>query len=135
MNALGGTIFAIESAAGIHHIEVDVGGVICTATVIGEALDARWVVGARVTLSFSELDVSLARDLTGLLSIRNVLAGTIRELEIGEVLARVRLDLALQSIDSVITRRSALRLGLAPGMRVDALIKANDMRILPEVAP
>lgn len=134
MNTLIGTIHALESAGGIHHIEVDVGGERCTATVTGDALDARWQPGTRVTLSFSELEVALARDLAGLISIRNVLPCTVTELEAGNVLARVRLDLAGQSIDSVITLRSARRLDLQAGVRVEALIKANDMMILPEAA-
>jgi molybdopterin-binding protein len=132
MNTLAGTIAAIDSAGGIHHIGVDVDGTLCTATVTGEALDARWQPGAQVALSFSELDVSLARHLNGLISIRNILPGTVRELDCGEVLVRVRLDFGGRTIDAVITRRSAERLGLAPGVEVEALIKANDMRILPQ---
>ena len=132
MNTLSGTLVAVESAGGIHHIEVDAGGATCVATVTGEGLDARWLPGARVTLRFSELDVSLARELAGRISIRNILPATVCALEAGEVLARVQLEVGTQHIDSIITRRAAERLGLAPGVEVQALIKANDMRILPE---
>jgi molybdate transport system regulatory protein len=130
MNTLTGTISHVDSADGIHLIEVDAGGTPCTATVTGDGFDQKWLTGQQVMLAFREQEVSLAKHLSGLISIRNMLPCTIREIEHGKVLTRIVLNFAGQSIESVITRRSAIRLNLAPGDEVDALIKSSDMMLL-----
>ena len=63
------------------------------------------------------------------LSARNQLSGTVRNVELGAVMAEVTVDVAGQQIVSVITRASAERLGLAEGQPVTVFIKATEVLI------
>jgi len=132
MNQLNGVIHALSSGEGIHQIEVTVAQMICAATVTGDGASQHWSPGQRVVMTFRELDVSLAKNLSGQISIRNILPCTVSALEHGEVLTRVALNLGTERLFSVITRNSANRLKLEVGDSVDALIKANAMMLLPE---
>jgi molybdopterin-binding protein len=61
------------------------------------------------------------------LSARNQLTGTVRNVELGAVMAEVTIDVNGQQIVSVITRASAERLGLAEGTSVTVFIKATEV--------
>ena len=60
-------------------------------------------------------------------SARNQLSGTVRNVELGAVMAEVTVDVAGQQIVSAITRASAERLGLAEGQPVTVFIKATEV--------
>ena len=64
-----------------------------------------------------------------MLSARNQLAGTVKELKIGNVMAEVVISAAGVEIVAAITRDSAERLGLKKGEAVKAVIKATDVMI------
>ena len=61
------------------------------------------------------------------LSARNQLSGTVRNVELGAVMAEVTVDVAGQQIVSAITRASAERLALAEGPPVTVFIKATEV--------
>ena len=61
------------------------------------------------------------------LSARNQLTGTVRNVELGAVMAEVTIDVNGQQIVSAITRASAERLGLAEGQPVTVFIKATEV--------
>jgi molybdopterin-binding protein len=61
------------------------------------------------------------------LSARNQLNGTVRDVELGAVMAEVTVDVAGQEIVAAITRSSAERLGLAQGQPVTVFIKATEV--------
>jgi molybdopterin-binding protein len=61
------------------------------------------------------------------LSARNQLNGTVRNVELGAVMAEVTVDVAGQEIVAAITRSSAERLGLAEGRLVMVFIKASSV--------
>jgi molybdopterin-binding protein len=61
------------------------------------------------------------------LSARNQLSGTIRNVDLGAVMAEVTMDVAGQEIVAAITRASAERLGLAQGQPVTVFIKATEV--------
>jgi len=63
------------------------------------------------------------------LSARNQLRGTVAALHVEGVMAEVRLRLGEQELVSVITRRSAERLGLRVGDEVFAVIKSTEVMI------
>jgi molybdate transport system ATP-binding protein len=90
-----------------------------------EIPDVEALPGERVRIRVRARDVSIALAPPSGLSIRNVLAGTVVELgsEEGSSLD-VRLDLRGTALLARITRKSALELGLQPGMPVYALIKS-----------
>jgi molybdopterin-binding protein len=61
------------------------------------------------------------------LSARNQLNGTVRNVELGAIMAEVTVDVGGQQIVSAITRASAERLGLAEGQPVTVFIKATEV--------
>lgn len=116
-------------------MEAHVGGHKLTATLIGAGEEAAaWADGMPVTLLFKETEVSLAKNLSGLISLRNRLPAVVTAIERGSLLASVRLDVAGHAIESIITTRSSHALSLAVGDAVEALIKANEMSVMPEQA-
>ena len=128
MNRLRGTISAVESAGHVRLVDVNVNGAAFSAILL-EATE-RLRPGAAVTLAFKETEVSLAKNLSGLISLRNRLPAQVRAVEKGQVLAKVTLDYQGVDVVSIITTRSAERLDLKAGDAVEALVKANEMTIL-----
>ncbi len=66
------------------------------------------------------------------LSARNQLTGTVSEIHRGEAIANVVLDVAGQRLVSSITVEAVDELGLRPGSRVTAIIKASDVIVAAE---
>jgi molybdopterin-binding protein len=63
------------------------------------------------------------------LSARNRLQGKITELQLGGVMAHVVIQVGNDSIESVITRRSAVEMNLKVGDTVSAVIKSTEIMI------
>lgn len=133
MNRLPGHIAAIDLHGSIALVDVTVGERRFTATLVGAGEDvARWHEGTPVTLLFKEIEVSLAKELSGLISMRNRLPCTITAIERGKLLTKVALDFEGHAIASVITTRSSHALQLAVGDAVEGLVKANEMTLVAE---
>ncbi len=66
------------------------------------------------------------------LSARNQLKGTIEEVRIEGLLAEVRVRIGDQVLTSIITRDSALELGLERGDNAVAVIKSTEVMIAKE---
>jgi molybdate transport system regulatory protein len=133
MNRLPGTIATIEAAGGIALVDVNVGARRYTALLVSTATEAaRWCPGVRVTLLFQETEVSLAKNLSGQISMRNRLPGTIVAVERGRLLTKVMLDVDGYTVGAVVTTRSCDNLQLAVGDVVEGLVKANEMSLQME---
>jgi molybdopterin-binding protein len=63
------------------------------------------------------------------LSARNHLAGTIDEIQLGDIMAHVTVRVGDNLIESVITRRSAEEMGLKKGDTVTAVVKATEVML------
>lgn len=65
------------------------------------------------------------------LSTRNQLAGTVIEVNVGAVMATVklRLDGSEQVVTATITKEAVEELGLAPGLQATALVKSTEVMI------
>ena len=131
MNRLTGKIAAIDSNSHMSLVDVTVGADVFTATLLETPETAEYLhVGSDVTLLFKETEVSLAKDLSGLISLRNRIAVTIRSIERGDILSAVTLDYAGKPLISVVTTRSIDRMQLAVGDAVEALVKANEIALM-----
>lgn len=136
MNRLPATIRAVDVHGSIALVETEIGPHRFTATLVGASMEAAtWRPGMPVTLLFKETEVSLAKNLSGLISMRNRFMSVITGLERGRLLTRVNLDFEGHALASIITTRSADALALAAGDEVEGLVKANEMTVLPEAAP
>jgi molybdopterin-binding protein len=63
------------------------------------------------------------------LSARNQLPGTVEQVYVGEVMARIVVKVGEHVIESVITRQSAEDLALKPGDSVLVVIKSTEVMI------
>ncbi|BCL75775.1 hypothetical protein JHS3_15110 [Jeongeupia sp. HS-3] len=126
MNRIAATLSRIEHGAGMTLIEADSAGGVLVATIVGEVPLAA---GAPVTLLCKETEVALAKDLTGLISLRNRHPARVVGIDAGVVLTRVTLDWHGQRIAAVITSGSARRLSIVIGDMLEWLVKANEMAV------
>ncbi|MFZ6750005.1 TOBE domain-containing protein [Undibacterium sp. Ren11W] len=131
MNILSGHIAAIEAHGSIAIVDVSVAAHHFTATLLGSPEHlANWQIGQAVQLLFKETEVALAKNLSGQISLRNRLPGTIVAIEIGQVLTRAIIDMGGLQISSIITSRSARGLQLAIGDAIEGLVKSNEMSLM-----
>jgi molybdopterin-binding protein len=72
--------------------------------------------------------------MTKQISGRNQLKGKILEINVGDILAQVTVQVGDNLVDAVITRRSVEALALKVGDQVSALIKATDVMIVKDSA-
>jgi molybdate transport system regulatory protein len=133
MNRLPGRISAVDVHGSIALVEAEVGEQRFTAMLVGAGEEvAAWPIGMPVTLLFKETEVSLAKNLSGLISMRNRIAAVVTSIERGTLLTRVTLAFGCHTIGSIITTHSSDALALAIGDTVEALVKTNEMSLMPE---
>jgi molybdopterin-binding protein len=84
---------------------------------------------------FKETEVSIGKNLSGEISLRNRIHATIKQIDKGAVLCKIILDYKEIEIGSVITTRSANKLQLNVGDRVVGLVKANEVSIMEGETP
>ena len=63
------------------------------------------------------------------LSARNQLPGTVEEVHLGEIMARIVVKVGQHAIESVITRQSAEELALKKGDSVHVVVKSTEVMI------
>jgi molybdate transport system regulatory protein len=128
MNKLKAEIIHIESNAHMSLVDLAIGKDVLSATLLETPEQVDYLkIGKQVTVLFKETEVSLAKGLTGLISLRNRLRATVNHIERGEILSAVSLDYQNHPLTSVITTRGMDRLKLKVGDVVEALIKANEV--------
>jgi len=131
LNRLQGKIVAVQSSGHLSLVDVDVDGDTFTSIVVETAETAPYLApGNAVLILFKETEVSLAKHLSGLISLRNRIRSVIRAIDQGALLSAVTLDYKGKQIVSVITTRSVERLALKPGDEVEGLVKANELTLM-----
>lgn len=131
MNRLKGQIVAIDSNSYMSLVDVAVGLNIFSATLLETPATANYlVVGSSVTLLFKETEIALAKNLSGLISLRNRIPVSVAAIERGDILGAVTLDYDGMQLVSVITTRAIDRLEIKVGDDLEALIKANEIALM-----
>ncbi len=74
----------------------------------------------------------MADGLAKKISARNHLRGTVEEIVLGTVTAKVSVRVGENLIESVITRQSVEEMGIKVGDTVTALIKSTEVMIMAE---
>ena len=120
----------IESSAAMSLVDVDVGTEIFCSLVLEVPQTAAYLkIGTTVHLLFKETEVSIAKNLSGLISLRNRVKSRIKEIEKSKILSKVILDFQHTDIVSIISTRSAEKLELKIGDEVEWLVKTNEVTI------
>ncbi len=66
------------------------------------------------------------------ISGRNKLKGVVKEVVLGQVMAKVVVQVGENRITSVITREAAEEMGIKEGKEITALIKATEVMLMEE---
>jgi molybdate transport system regulatory protein len=131
MNKLTGKISQIQQSGAILLVDVDVDGHGFSAMLIESATQPEWLQeGNAVNLVFKETEVSLAKNLSGMISMRNRMKCTVLQIDRGELLSKVSLQFQKYKLTSAITTRSVHSLDLKIGDEVEALVKANEVSLM-----
>jgi molybdate transport system regulatory protein len=131
MNRLSGIISKIQQSGAILLVDVDVDGHSFSAMLIESATQPEWLkTGNTIDLVFKETEVSLAKNLSGMISMRNRMKCTVQHIERGELLSKIRLNFQKYTVTSAITTRSVDSLDLKIGDDVEALVKANEVSLM-----
>ena len=128
MNRIAAIVTALESIDNISIVNFKAADQ--SMTMMALELDNRLAVGSCVTLGIKASNISLAKELNGLLSISNQLPITIESINHGKLLSSVKFSFAGSLIESIITKKSALRMDLQVRTRSIALIKSSELSIL-----
>jgi molybdate transport system regulatory protein len=131
-NQLRGKVTGIEAGEVMAEVKVDVDGDEFVAVITRhsvERLDLHS--GEEVTVLVKATEVMLAKGSTRLdqLSTRNQIAGKIKTVTLGAVMAEVTIAVDNNEIVAAITRHSVERLGLVEGDDVLVLIKATEVML------
>lgn len=131
MNKLSGKIIRVESSEHMSLVDIDVAGDVFCSVVLETPQTAAYLkVGEALTILFKETEVSIAKGLSGMISLRNRFFGVIHDIEYSNILAKIILDYKNTRIVSIITARSADKLALKNGERVEWLVKTNEISLL-----
>lgn len=131
MNKLTGIVTQIQQAGVILLVDVDVDGQGFSALLIESATQPQWLQkGKSVNIVFKETEVSLAKGLSGLISMRNRMVCKVLQVERGALLSKITMQFREQTITSAITTRGVDSLQLSVGDQIEALVKANEISLM-----
>jgi len=131
MNKLKGFIKSIQSSENISVVDIDVDGISLCSIIVETQKTADYLkVGNEVYILFKETEVSVGKNVQGLLSLRNQINCTVQNIEKGKVLSKVVLNFKNYNIVSIITTNSVEKLQLKIGDNVKAFIKSNEVSLM-----
>ena len=131
MNKLKGKIVNIQSSDNISIIHVDVDGDMFSSIVLeGKKGMMNYKIKDNVTLLFKETEVGLAKDLTGLISLRNRFKAAIKKIDKGPILAKITLNYKTHTIESIISAQSTNQMKLKEKEEVEWLVKTNEVTLM-----
>ncbi len=128
MNKLKGKVKYIEASGNILLIHVDVDGNSIVSIVLNPVQSYRE--GQDVYVLFKETEVSIAKNLSGEISLRNRFKCRIESIERGKLLSKVIMRWNNEKITSIITTNSVDRLSLQEGDDVLAFVKTNEITLM-----
>jgi molybdopterin-binding protein len=126
MNQLKGIVHKAEADHDISLIEVLVGSKLFSVLTI----ERDFRTGDPVVMGFKETAMSIGKNISGDLSIRNRFNLTVKSLTTDKVLTKVTLDFQGEELISVVTTASAKRMKINVGDRVEGLVKTTDMLLM-----
>ncbi len=131
MNRIEVTIQHIAHSGGILLVDLIADGIELTALLIDSVYNPVWLYeGNDIYAVFKETEVSIAKNFSGMISLRNKIPCRIEQIDRGELMSLVKLSFRLISITSAITTRSVDSLELQAGEEVTAMIKANEVTLI-----
>jgi molybdopterin-binding protein len=87
-------------------------------------------IGKKVKLAVKPTNISIAKNLFGEISLSNQIVVNIKNVENGQLLSSIILEVNDTTFESIITADSSKRMNLQKNEQVTILIKASDLSIL-----
>lgn len=130
MNEVNAVIKAIHTEGNVSVVVAQGAGIVFHSMVIDTPGTADYLQdGKPVMVTFKESAVSIAKNLSGLVSIRNRIPCTVSGIQKGDVLTTIKLGCKGHVLESLITTNAAEELDLQTGDSVEALIKTTDISL------
>ena len=117
----------IKTIDSLNIVEFDFNGL--TLKMMSLDLNDDVKIGKKVKLSVKPSNISIAKNLSGEISLSNKIVATIQSLENGQLLTSVILKINDTILESIITVDSSKRMNLQIGEVVTILIKASNLSI------
>jgi molybdate transport system regulatory protein len=134
MNRIEVTIKQVMNSGGIIMVDMETAGLILTALLIDAPNNPGWLKqGNRIYAVFKETEVSIARDFSGKISLRNKIPCRVKRVERGELMSIIHMTFMDFPIQSAITTRSVDMLDLKINDEVTAMIKANEITLMEKM--
>jgi molybdate transport system regulatory protein len=131
MNRIEVIIKQVMNSGGIIMVDMEASGLNMTALLIDAKHNPGWLkTGNLIYAVFKETEVSIAKDFSGKISLRNKLPCRVRQVDRGELMSIVHLTFLDYKIQSAITTRSVDMLDLKADDDVTAMIKANEITLM-----
>jgi molybdate transport system regulatory protein len=131
MNRIQTKIRQVFHSGGILMVDMETESCLMTALLIDAHENPAWLkAGNTIYAVFKETEVSLAKNFTGRISLRNRIPCRIEHIERGELMSVITLFFHQHILFSAITTRSVDMLELKTGDEVTALIKANEITLM-----
>jgi molybdopterin-binding protein len=131
MNKLTGIVTQVQQSGAILLVDVDVDGQGFSALLIESATGSQWLQkGNTIDLVFKETEVSLAKHLSGVISLRNRMMCTVIKVERGDLLSKITMRFQKNTIVSAITSRAVDSLQISVGDEIEALVKSNEISLM-----
>jgi molybdopterin-binding protein len=134
MNQLSGKIKSIETDGSISLVSITAEHTEFFSLVIDTPQTAPYLkINNPIVLIFKETEMSVAKHLSGGISLRNRFPSIIRAIEPGKIVSKITLDFKGLVLYSIITTRSVHSLHLQVGDHVEGLVKSNEVSLMEVV--
>jgi molybdate transport system regulatory protein len=131
MNRIEVIIKQVMNSGGIVMVDMEAAGLTLTALLIDTPNTPGWLKqGNLIYAVFKETEVSIAKDFSGKISLRNKIPCIVSHIERGELMSIIHLTHNTCQLQSAITTRSVDMLELKSGDEVTAMIKANEITLM-----
>lgn len=128
MNFIPANITEIKSVDSINIVSFEAEGQ--SMRMMSLELDNSLKVDSKVILGAKATHIAIAKELNDQMSISNQLEVCIESVNSGELLSSVKFHFAGNLLESIITKESAVRMGLQEGDNIVALIKSSELSIV-----
>jgi len=128
MSKIIATVVEIETYENITLVKFEVSSQFLSMMSLDISSDIN--VGTRVKLLINSSHVAIAKEFSGKVSYSNQIETKIKTLKNGNLLSHVSLAFGENTLESIITKNSSLRMNLNEGESVTAFIKASEISIV-----
>jgi molybdate transport system regulatory protein len=134
MNRIEVIIKQVMNSGGIIMVDMEADGLTMTSLMIDTPHNPGWLKqGNQVYAVFKETEVSIAKDFTGKISLRNKIPCRVQQIDRGELMSIIHMTFGDFHIQSAITSRSIDMLDLQKDDEVVAMIKANEITLMQKM--